>query len=1099
MNMTTNRWTSGWLAAVGFLLAVLAGPAQAYTSYTWTNTAGGSIGTAGNWSSAPTFDATAELLFASTNAPVTGSTITLDGDKTIGKLNISVGTPPSLPVSNAYTIAFAPGSPTTSKLTLQDLVYWIQKGTFNANYSCTIGYDLALAASSVWSNTFTTPGGTASLTLNLNGTLTSAGGTILTIAGAGNTLNFNGRVNAPEVLFSQSVNSVVNFNAASNAVRGVTFTGGTSTFIFGGNANTVGTNGVSLGGGNNHTITFSGGGNTFNGPIDINANGGLYLNGASNTVASNAILRNAGGKLRLGAQDALGAAVLTNSAGIVQLAGNHAVHNTFNMGGNLTLAPLSGVVTYDGTLGTFAPGRSLIVSGTDGVLRFNPAGGLNNNTNSLTGGALEVAASGITLPGGPLTVSGGVLLLNGLSWSDWLAQRAYGAGNGQWQFSSGGFAARGTNAVSIASPAGFLDNRLTRLGSIAKDGSGATYANAPVDVALDLVMTGRQTVAVSETGPGFTRAPTSGVIHTISGNITGAGVPTFTYQVGQSDPETAEVILSGTNSAWNGSAYVSGGGGSGMNSGPGGMLANRALVRFAGPAALPNGGTPGALRYLVANGVGGGYMLAGSPGGQTYDLGTTRNGYRFMIFCTGIGTVLGADGGIVTLQNSLVQMHNANNGDGSAGPTLLVRKGSVFNLGSPGAPLMWVRSFKAAETDGGLSASPTAPTQGASVRVIYKRGEGTVVLKNVQFKLLDGTTDESLVSTAWQIGRGVGGNMGANAYFDGAVRETGTNNSNSVVNRLMLAGGVLESTGTISRTVNNNAGSIQWDLGGGGGFAAFGGNLDVSITSFSTGNTTNTPLIWGSTSRFILATDALIFGSYTADARVDFKNALRLDAVGNGTVGTREIRILDNTNSTADVARFSGAIAGTANTTLSKAGDGVLEMTSITNLYAGPTAVNAGTLLVNGSLNAGGGVVTVAGGGTLGGTGTISRAVTVSTNGAITAGAQLSGDIGVLTVNGDVNLAENAKVLVDFTSTTNDRVQVNGTLTLPAAATVTVSTVGDPGALKSRVLFSASALAGSTGELTQWVLSDPKLGRIVTQGNNVVLLSKGAGTLILVR
>jgi len=203
----------------------------------------------------------------------------------------------------------------------------------------------------------------------------------------------------------------------------------------------------------------------------------------------------------------------------------------------------------------------------------------------------------------------------------------------------------------------------------------------------------------------------------------------------------------------------------------------------------------------------------------------------------------------------------------------------------------------------------------------------------------------------------------------------------------------------------------------------------------------------------------------------------------------------------SDVVEFGGAIndVGASTNPVVIPGNGSVIFSSVTNAYRGTTTVSNGTLLVNGKLLSGGDTVTVMNGATLGGTGMIARAVVVAAGGTITAGASRTGDVGVLTISNNVTLAANAKLLCDFSGTTNDVLRVTGTLTLPTTATVVVSPIGTPGVVYPRVLFSANTLAGVSGELTGWVLTDPRVGRIVTQGNNVVMLAKSNGLALIIR
>jgi outer membrane autotransporter protein len=106
---------------------------------------------------------------------------------------------------------------------------------------------------------------------------------------------------------------------------------------------------------------------------------------------------------------------------------------------------------------------------------------------------------------------------------------------------------------------------------------------------------------------------------------------------------------------------------------------------------------------------------------------------------------------------------------------------------------------------------------------------------------------------------------------------------------------------------------------------------------------------------------------------------------------------------------------------LTKAGAGTLVLNA-TNTYTGPTVVNAGSLVVNGSINASSGV-TIAQGATLGGNGS-TPALTVQ--GTISPG----NSVGVLNINGGLTLTSTATTMIEIEGATADRINVTGNATL---------------------------------------------------------------------
>jgi autotransporter-associated beta strand protein len=183
---------------------------------------------------------------------------------------------------------------------------------------------------------------------------------------------------------------------------------------------------------------------------------------------------------------------------------------------------------------------------------------------------------------------------------------------------------------------------------------------------------------------------------------------------------------------------------------------------------------------------------------------------------------------------------------------------------------------------------------------------------------------------------------------------------------LTLNGGVLESSGTYSRSLGNTVGtnSVNWLTNGSGGFAANGGKLTVTLAGAPS------PLLWGSagsTVNFVNGTGALILGSITADNEVELTQNIQL--VGTTT---RTIRVDDNTASPADFATLSGVISGTVTTaSLTKSGFGTLYLKNNSNSYIGKTFVTNGTLQFDSIANVGAGNVSALGAPTTSTEGTI--------------------------------------------------------------------------------------------------------------------------------
>lgn len=288
---------------------------------------------------------------------------------------------------------------------------------------------------------------------------------------------------------------------------------------------------------------------------------------------------------------------------------------------------------------------------------------------------------------------------------------------------------------------------------------------------------------------------------------------------------------------------------------------------------------------------------------------------------------------------------------------------------------------------------------------------------------------------------------------------------------LRLRGGVLQSRGTFTRalgTGNNQVSFADTDANSaisGGGFAARGGDLTVNIGG------AGATLIWNSTANFLRDGGAFVFGSTTADSAVIFQN--NIDLGGNGVNFSRVFSVIDNVNSSTDVARITGNITSTsANNGIAKDGDGTLILEG-TNTYQGATYVAAGTLLVHGSLTQTSGV-TVQSGATLGGNGTINSAISVEGGATFSPGASIGSiDTGTLT------LASTAIFKMELNSDTleSDLVTITGDFNLASDNSVvfSLSDLGTDQPITYGTLFTLVDYSGSWNGYTFAGLADDSI------------------------
>jgi outer membrane autotransporter protein len=262
-------------------------------------------------------------------------------------------------------------------------------------------------------------------------------------------------------------------------------------------------------------------------------------------------------------------------------------------------------------------------------------------------------------------------------------------------------------------------------------------------------------------------------------------------------------------------------------------------------------------------------------------------------------------------------------------------------------------------------------------------------------------------------------------------------------------GGTTISAGTLQLGDGNTSGSIVGDV------------IDNSTLSFNRSDTSTFPGVVSGTgdvtqigSGTTVLTGANTYsGTTTISAgTLQVGNGSNVGSLGTGAVVDNAALVFDR----SDTVSYGGVVSGTGSFT--QAGSGTLVLTG-NSTYTGPTAVNAGVLLVNGSL--GNSAVSVASGATLGGAGIIGGSVTVN-GGTVAPGAQL-GQAGTLTLAGltlhsqlDFDLA-----MPNVIGTPNDLINDTGDLSLSGVLNVndTGQFATTPGSY--RLINYNGALSGS--------------------------------------
>jgi fibronectin-binding autotransporter adhesin len=309
----------------------------------------------------------------------------------------------------------------------------------------------------------------------------------------------------------------------------------------------------------------------------------------------------------------------------------------------------------------------------------------------------------------------------------------------------------------------------------------------------------------------------------------------------------------------------------------------------------------------------------------------------------------------------------------------------------------------------------------------------TVGLNNLSTEvsgtITDGGSSGGAGAALIKVGTGTLTLTGTNTYSGGTDFNGGTvavdSDANLGPGALSFDGGTLEALAAGGGIVSSKAVTL---LAGDGTFLA-----DAGTTSTLSGPISGVGSLTNAGAGTLILTGT---NSYSGGTTI---TAGTLQIGDGGTSGSIAGNVTNNAAlvfNRSDSVTFGGSIGGTGS--LTQNGSGSLSLTG-RNTYAGNTNVNAGKLLVDGSLGAGS--VNAASGATLGGTGTIGGPVTIQ-NGGILAPGDSPGTLtmGPLTLNsGSIsNYQLGAPNVIG--SGVNDLVNVNGNLTL--AGTLNVANAG---------------------------------------------------------
>ena len=376
--------------------------------------------------------------------------------------------------------------------------------------------------------------------------------------------------------------------------------------------------------------------------------------------------------------------------------------------------------------------------------------------------------------------------------------------------------------------------------------------------------------------------------------------------------------------------------------------------------------------------------------------------------------------------------------------------------------------------------------------------------------------DGSFVNNGATAGTSQFSNEGYTSFRGFTTAGNGTFTNNGGLAKTALGGGVFfgdNSTAGTATITNNNPGAVSEALGGntafigntsadrativnegcaiakqfGNGEVYFRGNSTAANSTITNNGGTATDA-WGGRTYFFdhaTADNATLFANGGSNggqgAKIQFEEdstggTARIALAGNGfltiaphhapgvTIGLLEgsgIVFLGNNNLTVGSRNSSTLFSGVIQDggSLTKIGPGTLTLSGV-NTYTGATTVNAGKLVVNGSIMS---AVTVNSGGTLGGSGT-TGSVTVNSGGMVAPGGSQT-----LHVNG--NYAQNAggllKIVVAGTDpNASGRLDITGSATVNGTLEVRfVNGVLPISGQVIKVLNVAGAFAGSFAQI----------------------------------
>ncbi|MGO4700633.1 autotransporter-associated beta strand repeat-containing protein [Dyella sp. 2RAB6] len=803
-------------------------------------------------------------------------------------------------------------------------------------------------------------------------------------------------------------------------------------------------NGYTIAGG---TLTLSGVSNIIRVGDGTAAGAGMTATIAATLAGTDGVVKDDLGTLVLSGANTYTGGTTVNS-GVLQVAadanlGNAAGGLAFDGGTLRNIAAIASTraVTINQGGATFETQADLGLAGTvtgAGALTKTGAGKLTlSGNNSYTGGTIVNAGRVVVSSDANLGDASGALTFNNATLENTAA------------FTSG-------RSVTLNSAGGSFqtDADLTLNGAIGGAGSLTKTGASTLVLGADNSYTGNTLIQAGtlQVGNGGT-----------SGSVQGAVVNNDTLVFNRSDTFALAGQISGSGSLeqqGSGTTVLSGNNSYGGTTAvrAGGLFINGDQSGATGATSVDAGGTLGGK-----GSIGGDVTLADGATLSPGDLGSapgtlTVKGKLGMSDASNLNVNLGQANVVGGPLNDLVQV----NGDLSLDGTLNVAVSSGGNF-DPG--IYRIIGYNGTLTDNGMNIGAVpSPDYFLQTSIAHQVNLVNTAGLNVNFWDGNGARGDGQV----QGGNGMWQNNSGNDNWtvtDGSINAPYQDASFAIFSG---TGGTVTVDGSLGAV---NSGGMQFAVDGyrvqgdsialgaaptiirvGDGTTA-GTGMTATIASVLTGTGGMTKSDLGS---LVLAGDNTYSGGTTITGGV-------LQLGEGGSAGSIVGDVADNGTlafNRSDSYAFGGLVSGSG--ALVQKGSGTAVLTGA-NSYTGTTAVQSGTLLVNGNQVAATGATTVQSGATLGGMGTIGGDVTVADGATLSPGD--AGAAGTLTINGNLALGANSKLAYQLGQAgtpggaLNDLAVVHGNLTLDGTLDVTAAPGGSFGAGVYRLFSYDGALA----------------------------------------